>query len=209
MAAAVQPLHPAPTRTPERERLAAAIERRTAAGDHLARIRQAQPAARTRVSENEAAVEAAEAALRQAKADEPRRLAAQAIGEDAGSVDDVATATAAAATASEALDLARRVLRALAEREREAQEAINAAVDGVRKAARAVLNVALAPLAREFVAARERAAIIENIAAQLPPGSCPVDASRWPSADIGRDAARGWQTALDALEHDADARLPE
>jgi hypothetical protein len=81
MTAKVQPIRPAAPRSPERARLAAAIERHTTAADRLARIVAAEPRAMTAIFEAQHAVDAAEAAVAEARLAEPRRLATKLIGD--------------------------------------------------------------------------------------------------------------------------------
>jgi hypothetical protein len=86
----------APPRTPEREQLAAAQERHSAARERLAAIKTAQERAFDSVLNLKDAAANAAAALEQAQADEPRQLVESFIGGDTAVVASPVKAAAAA-----------------------------------------------------------------------------------------------------------------
>jgi hypothetical protein len=126
-------------RSPERAQLSIAISHHADAVDNLARIRAAHDLAEQTVFAAYSAIEAAEAALGEARKNESANLAAAVLGEPGGA--SVADAEATVRRATDDRELARRTRDALAGRmERQgsdiksAREAVDQAVAGVLRA---------------------------------------------------------------------------
>jgi hypothetical protein len=214
--------------SPEREQLAEAIERHNDARDVVRRVGEAREQAAETVYRASDALRAAEAALAEAQADEGARLAAKALGEDAGPI--ATDAEASVKQASNDLNIARRTRDALDERgQREAAE-VDRARDAVAKCVTAVAK-SEAPAAKllaearslqndlvarrivlrhlfnsHLVADQEAAELRDFLLFQnhLPAAIGQVEYGNYnnhPAADL-------WRQALEALANDADAALP-
>jgi chromosome segregation ATPase len=203
-----------PPRTPEREALAEAIERHSAARERLAAIKTAQERAFDSVINLKDAVDKAIAALDEAKADESRQLVEAFIGgETAVVASPVKAAVANVEQANDLLDTARRT-RAALEAEIKAVEselmfadmALDKCVGDVVRAEPAVRK-----LAAEYAAAQRRAVDLQR-AMEAIQSYLPDDIRYWhgsgsfPDAELVAVAA--WRAVLKELRTDADAELP-
>ncbi len=195
----------------DREALAQAIQRRTKLAGDLLRIQAAREPARTRAREAEQTLATAELALREHAEAEPRALVDALIGGEPVTDDDGRPLREALAAATEALALAHRVSRALAERERETQAELDDATAATKQAAvRVVRNSPEAAAAvAALAAARRTIADLQSVGASVP-GVFPVNWDVLPADDIAanRAAIKSWQEALSNLEDDAAATLP-
>lgn len=202
----------APPRTPEREALAAAIERRDAAANRLAAIKTAQERAMNSVFDLKDAVDKAIAALDEAKADESRQLVEAFIGGDTAVVSPVKSAAAAVEEANARLATARQMRAALEQEEKTAENDLMWAknkLDGaVGDAVRA--DPALRQLVADFEAANKTCIELRQALSTLQREWLPSEAVRWDSIHPWSEmpAAVAWKAALAALREDADAPLP-
>jgi chromosome segregation ATPase len=200
-------------RTPEREALAAAIERRDTAAIRLATIKIAQERAMNSVFDLKDAVDKAIAALEQAKADEPHQLVEAFIG---GATVEVASPVKSAAAAVEQangrLAAARQMRAALEQEEKTAENDLMWAknkLDGaVGDAVKA--DPATAQLVADFEAANKTCIELRQALSTLQREWLPAEAVRWDSIHPWSEmpAAVVWKVALAALREDADAPLP-
>jgi hypothetical protein len=217
-----------PPRSPERVELASAIERHAAAVEAVRRVEQGREQAGETVYRASDALRAAEAAVAAALANEGARLAAKALGEDAGI--STADAEASVKQATNDLAVARRTRDALDERAaREAAE-VERAQAALEKCVAAVAK-SEAPAARllaeawslqndlvarrivlrhlfnnDFIAEEEAAAVrsfllFEN---HLPAGHGQVEYGNFDA----HPAADPFKRACEALRTDADAPVP-
>jgi hypothetical protein len=217
MRATVQPLRPStptPARSAERQRLAEAIERLSEARADLARLAAAR-AKTPQPWQVSGEVEAARAALDEARADEPERLVGQLLGEEAHGADPVAVANAALREAEAKLTRSREVRSLLDERERAATSALEAAEGAVRTARAAVLQAdpaVVALLAGHREAQRRAAEIAASLghvgATGIPHAHRHWDDQRHEFATRDLSAAATWAAAVAALATDPDAPLP-
>ena len=208
---------PAPSRAPERQRLAAAIERHRAATDRLSRIRTATPTADDRAYAARRAVDAAEVALGEAKANESRRLAAVLIGDPDDGSPTLADVAATLTAAKTALALARATCDALQEQEDVAERDLDNARRDRDQAIAAIVatSAAVAKLLAENDAARrclaESAAVLSFLGlTRLPPAGQHWDAEQSNAAVLAawHSAVPVWEAALAAFEAEPDEVLP-
>ncbi len=197
--------------TPDRTALAAAIQCRAKFADDLTRILAAREPARLRIREAEQALAAAELTLREHVAAEPRAVVDALI---AGQPADSATGIALNDAVTEAMttvEISQRISRALAERERDTQDDLNAATAAAREAAvRVARNSDEATELVAYLAAAKRAvALLNSIAASIT-GVFAIDTSLLPHISNAEASAaiKPWSEALAALENDAEAPLP-
>jgi len=209
-----------PRRSPERQVLAEAIERRTVALDAFKRVNQAHEESTEVVYRASEALKIAETAVEQAQADGDARLAAAALGEI-----ENADLEAALAQAANDLSIARRTRDALAQRaQREATE-VEGAERKVEEAVRAVLASECAGIIAELMS--EGTALREQLCAKIallrflktaafkswPPSEVPEPVQKFLNTATdnwsdGHPACVPWANALKALATDADAPLP-
>jgi len=214
MPAAV-PLRPPPApppRSPERERLAVAIERYNAATLAVDRVAAAQREAAAARTDTFLAVERAEVALNDARESAPLRRTRQLIGEaDDGSLT-VPEAERALIEARAAYEAAIQDAQLLAQAATEAEQRAgyargnrNAAIEEVLQA-----SAALAALFAQLEAARVRADEIVGAlrVLRLTQRQTSVLYVVRPQPRDDGPAAQRWRAALAALESDADAELP-
>lgn len=203
--------HEPPPRSPERQKLAAAIERHAAAERQIAALRDARERAFDRFRELNAAAEKAREALEQAIADEGRHLAAELMGEADDAPLTVRDATLALDSATAALDRLRRTREALEEQEKEAAKELEFAALPLRERVRDVVRAdpAVRKLAAELTAARDRYRDLLRAADWLG-DMLPDDlqACRNVNAPADLPTLPLWQAAVKALETDPDAVLP-
>ncbi len=211
-----------PPRTPERERLAEAIERREAATKRLAQLGDALECLESQSHDAVVALEAAERQQREAKRNEGHILAAVALGEiDA---NPLAKAERAITEANERLDALRKTRAALkAEIEREEHE-LYWADAGVARCTRTVLREDGAAfiertlqeagaLRAELAAKRSVLSFLETAAFDWPSEmalSEPIKkflTASWPDSSQDPTLAR-WRDVQEALATDPDAPLP-
>lgn len=215
-------------RTPQREALAAAIERHAAAVEAVRRVEQGREQAAETVYRASDALKAAEAALAEAQADEGGRLAAKALGEDAGPI--ATDAEASVKQASNDLNIARRTRDALDERaQREAAE-VGRAKEAVEKCIGEVVRsktdvarllgearvaqanlvsrrIVLRHLFNNGLVAEQEQGELRNFLLfenNLPVGRGQVEYGNFDS----HPAADAWKAALQELRENADAPLP-
>lgn len=194
-------------RSPEREKLAAAIERVVTATAALDRVHQA----RAKVgSQYDVGVAAAEEALEAARLREPRRLVDELLGVVGVKHLTVAEAEASLADATREQDRRRKIHSLLDEEEASAVSELKDARHGRDNAVKAVVasDPATAALLSAFVEARQRVAELQRIWLALP--SRPDDSSTWCPFDHFPDlgGSQAWVAATAALLTDADAALP-
>jgi chromosome segregation ATPase len=204
-----------PSRSPEREQLAKAIERQNATALHRDRLQGALKRAEAQLYGDDSAsraVETAEAVLAEAKADESRHLAAVALSEATEDANPVTAAESAIAEAQSRLDTARRTRDALKEQLKAAESELSMArlrldscVDDVINASAPVekLLADFATLHREFVMHRRVLEWLEGQGAIPREVSFRAEPREW--ADAGEAP---WNAAVSALATDADAPLP-
>jgi len=189
----------------DRQALAAAIDKRTRIADEFLRIRAAQEPARLRTREAEQALEAAELALREARS--PEALVAGLLDGRAPDID-----ASAVTVATNQLDMAHRISRALTEREDETQRSLEAAAKATREAAVRVIHDSpqMATLAGQLDESRRVVAMIRSIGMSVAPGAFPGDYNLMPWCDPAEASAaiHLWWDALEALENDASTQLP-
>lgn len=209
----LRPPDPAPvTRSVEREKLAQAIERHRAATERLGKIRAAASAAGETLTRK--AVAEAEAALAEARADEPRQLVARMLNE-ADDALTVAAATEALAAATAARDLTDRTRAALREREAAAVTDLSWATAARENAIKAIVapSASVAQLLADHHVARRRTAELAAALGFLGWRWLPPEAQHWAAIPVPNRAAEAaavapWAAALSALESDPDTLLP-
>ena len=198
-----------PQRSPEREALAAAITRHKAAQDHLARVNEAAdqyvvfPAAE--------AVEQAEQELAQARKREPERLVSALLGDGGAPHPTVEQCEQALAAARAALERAIRTRDALDGQKTAVEASVENAHRSVREAVRAVFQTegAANPVLAQFVDAQREMARLREVLSFL--SSKNLLPPYWDSLTYFPPTAAEapWREALDGLENDADAALPD
>jgi hypothetical protein len=213
-------LHTLPaTRSPERERLAAAIVSRTAANDMLARIRDARPAAWDAINEAEACLAQWENAVRLAREDAPRNVTAATLGEPPVGMT-VAAATAGLDATLAELEDRRGLSVALSARERTGADDLSAAERAVREAVAGVIgnDPACLRLVADYTRARDLMVAIGLIFSMTirVAGGSPHGANRVRNTidgtreyyDVRAAEAAPWERAVTALFNDPDFPLP-
>ncbi len=219
MTATLATLRPAHHPTEPRQRLAAAIDRLGAVQARVARVATAEAKAAALSHDKFLEIEAAEAALAEARLTEPRRLVSQLLGDDptAGpSAADLGRTLNDAKAAREALTGARETLTA----ERQSADfSLNLARRNRDEALAAVLQAApgVADMLAEFDAAGRRYATLREalrwLASQPRDALTALQRGRLDlhvdslAADPAPILAR-WQPAVEALQSDAAAPLP-
>ena len=218
MADKVQQLRPsaAPVqhRTPERTKLAAAIERVTLATAALDKLEQARARA-PNPWEIEERVEQARVALTEARDGEAGRLVNKLMGEESGP-SPVAAAETLLADVENDLRQARRVRELLDQREGEARREIEYAALAVSRAVGETLQASpeVAALLSEYRRQQERAsALAEMLRTVSRAAGISREHKNWESirtdyrvADL--PGVSQWVSAINGLRADADAALP-
>jgi hypothetical protein len=200
-----------PSRTVEREALAAAVAQHDAAVARLAAIKVAQQTARAEYYAASAAADTATAAIEEAKGDVARHLTDVAMGTAGPAPKSVQHYRAKAQEAEDARDAAQSAQEALAEQHKEAENAVIIARVGLDSRIKAVLAaeapveqliVGFHKLRREFVAHQQLVEWLDSKHA--------IPADRFWQRDRGEsvDGTAPWEAALAALETDPDAPLP-
>lgn len=198
-------------RSPERRRLADAIERHRGALADLQRIQVTQQRHFDEVRvPAQKALDVATAALEELKASESRILAATFLGDDAEATS-LADAQHTLHEAKAVVERGEKTRQGLAQREREAEAEFQWAERSLRDAHREAVKAdpALATLLARFQAAQRELAkftgVLESLTLYIPHGS---------EADIHRDypppfdEIDAWRNAIARLREDADAPLP-
>jgi len=214
----LRPEAPAPL-SPERATLADAIERHSAAARYIEQLRGATDKAFRLVSEARDAVDRAEEELAEARRDEPRLLADRLLGLEAEGPSPVAIATDELRRAVEALDLAQRTRDSLGTREGDGQRELNGAALGLKHAIAAIVapSEVVARLLEEYADLRRRQALLSTLLWHLGQRGCLPRGADHRDDELPRDAATHathqaalspWESALKALETDANAPLP-
>jgi hypothetical protein len=196
-------------RSSERQTLAAAILRRNAASDRLARIRAAIDDAS--YFETSHAVDRAEQALAEAQQNEPARIVAATLGDPAPEGPSVEQARKRLADAQAVQDRASRTRDAFREQERDAERELSYAQTAVRNAMDAV--IATDPAIDRLIASyREKRRALEALRLTIEALAkyFAYDRRGWSSVEV-RDLQPdlAWVSAVTALTTDADAELPE
>ncbi len=222
-----------PSRSPERQSLATAIERRDAVDAHLARLK-------TALEQSEAsmygdmgllsAVDRAEQRLEDAKADEVRHLAAVAMGEATEDSNPIKAAGLVLSGAQAKLDLARKTRDAVTTEINDATTELDRAKEKINDAVREVFaaeaGAAISSTLCEAAALQEQLGAKRLVLSFLreacfetwPPNDqlkpienflfappYPLEAS---SATRAHPSLAPWRLAQEALRTDADAPLP-
>jgi predicted nucleic acid-binding Zn-ribbon protein len=202
----------APPRSPEREALAAAIERRDAAANRLAAIKTAQERAMNSVFDLKDAVDKAIAALDEAKADESRQLVEAFIGGDTAVVSPVKSAAAAVEEANARLATARQMRAALEQEEKTAENDLMWAKNKIDDTVSAAVKTdpAVRQLVADFEAASKTYAELRQAMNVVRRERMPDTPGSWDSVRNWSElpAATAWKAAIEALRADADAELP-
>jgi hypothetical protein len=208
---------PAPHPTEERQRLAAAIDRLAAAQARVDRIAAAQTKAAALAHDKFREIEAAEAALAEARLTEPHRLVSRLLGDDPDpgpAAADVARTLNDAQAARNALATARDTLTA--ERQ-EADFSLGFARQNRDEAAAAVLRASpgVAALLDDLKATRARFASLRLALTWLAQQRILDDRQALAFGDTwvegwqpGLPVLPVWQAAVLALQSDAYATLP-
>jgi hypothetical protein len=220
-AAALRQPEPAPSRSPEREPLADAIERHRSAVEYLTKLDTAEHRHLELRRDEWRAVEEAEAAVAKAQAAEPGRAAAALLGEKVGLVSLAsAEAALAAAKAQDAEGTARGL--ALRQRTTDARQEVESARRGLDDAKGAVVasSSELAAIAAAYLQHRIQCAVIAELFQErfggfhfvLPDTVCraahyTVGRDHEAVAPLAKAALGAWRAALVALEVDPDAAL--
>ncbi|HZL39653.1 MAG TPA: hypothetical protein VFC45_05155 [Pseudolabrys sp.] len=221
------------SRSPEREALAEAVERRDAIAAHLARLKTALEQSESSLYGDGGALRAvdrAEAQLKEAKADEARYLAAVALGEATEDTNPIKAAERALAESNAQLDRARKTRDALTAEANDATSELDRAKRKIDDAVREVFASEAGPTIDATL--REAAALQEQLGAKRLFLKFLKDAcfASWPPSDAIKPIrefleARAypletsseasvhpslalWRNAHDALATDADALLP-
>jgi hypothetical protein len=196
----------AQTRSPEREALAEAIRRRSAATARIERLTEA--AEGHSVWQAREAVEEAEAALKEARKREPQALVAKVLGDPCG--PSVQAALDALTGAKAALDLAEKTRDALDGQLQAAEAELGSANSALKKRIAEVVHSegAASAVLAEYVEARREVARLHEILSLLSSRNCLP--AYWDTTVYypPTNAEAPWRAALAALENDADAELP-
>jgi hypothetical protein len=233
MAVATQLRSVPPSRSPDRQRLAEAIEHHATAQRRLAAIRAASEHSADLLYGENGAIDAsklADVALEEAKKDESRHLAAVAIGEADADADanPVKAALAAVEKAHAALDAARKTKNALEDQQ--------LAADAELVSAKRVLDECISTVLRSEAGAvidrtlREAAGLQADLGAKRATLSFLKSAFSWQERELAKPihdflaapaypwewnnkisehpAIAPWARAREALARDADAALP-
>jgi hypothetical protein len=199
-----------PQRTPERQKLAEAIEHHARAVERLERAREAW--SRLRLDEAGAAreKERAEQELAAIRERAPQMMVARLLRGQTEDVVSVEDATAALAAATRAVEDAGQARTLLMEEERAAEQAIEFARPGRNDAVREVLRSApeIAVLWERFQQARQKVRDLSWMLSAIHVFLGPP--FHWDGRLEDRDTGRGdkWKAAITALEADPDAELP-
>jgi DNA repair exonuclease SbcCD ATPase subunit len=199
-------------RSPERDALAAAIERHSAAARLISAIEAAQPAAKEAVYAAQDAAEAASATIAEAQANAALHLASVALGTAGAAPLSVKDARAAAQDAQDAYDAARAARAALEEQHRAATGELQTARYQIESRIRDVIKseANIEKLLADFVAthrelvSRRRALEWLDFRNAVPKGIAWRSEGSWPDLP----GATTWKSAATALEADPDAPLP-
>ena len=200
-----------PVRSPERQALAAVIERRSAARNRLARINEALDQC-GRPWELMKVVERAEAALAEATAIEPQRRVARILGDPEPEGPRLDEAERSLAAARDAHASAVQIREVLAQQQKEAEAEVERAGRFIGDEISRV--VASEPGIHKLVDAlkhHER----ELVSIRLTLGSIrsfiPHEHRSWDAIRDHKDVLPdpGWREAIAALSEDADAMLPD
>jgi chromosome segregation ATPase len=222
-----------PSRSPERGALAEAIERHAAATAQLARLKMALEASEGALYGDGGAtraVDRAEEQLKEAKANEPRHLAAVALGEATDDADPIRAAERALTEAQAQLDRARKTRDALTAEASDATSELDQAKrkidDAIRDVFASEAGAAISSTLCEAAALQEQLGAKRLVLSFLreacfetwPPNDqlkpienflfappYPLEAS---SATRAHPSLAPWRLAQEALRTDADAPLP-
>jgi len=222
-----------PSRSPEREALAEAIERRDAIAAHLARLNAALEQSEGSLYGDGGvmrAVERAETQLEEAKANESRHLAAVATGEASENANPIKAAELALTEAQAKLDHMRKTRDALTAEANDASSELDHAKRKIDDAVRNVMHSEAGDIIDQTLG--EAAALQEQLGAKRLVLSFLREAcfETWPPSDETKpirqflearpyplEASSGtrahpsltpWRLAQEALRADADAALP-
>lgn len=201
-----------PPRSPEREALAEAIDRRDAAQAHLPRLQAAIENTVQLLHDAMDALDGAEQELKKAKASESRHLSAVALGEVTEDMSQIKIAERAVADAQARCDTARHTRIALEQEARATEAEIEKArLYAVEPAIREVIKseAPVEKLLADFAAVRRdyvmRRRVLEWLASngeiKLPSG-INDEPHEWTAA------REPWDAAVSALATDPDAPLP-
>ena len=203
------PRAPASQRTPERQRLAAAIDHLAALDRQLARLVEARE--RLGLHGKRQAYDAALRAVAEAKQRAPTVIIAKAMGETYDSAQTVEHAQGLLDDAQRDLDETAEADRLLADETRVIEQRRVIAFHGRNDALTAVLRAApeVRALADSFVATREKLWAFSWIFAAVGRRALPDQV--WDGVLWGKNVGQGdaWKAAIAALERDADAALPD
>jgi hypothetical protein len=202
-----------PPRSPERQRLAVAIDRYERAARAADAVADAQPKTSAARTDAFLGVERAEAALRTAQEEEPRRRTRHLIGEPDDGSPTVPEAERKLAEAKEKYESAKNDEALLDRAAQEARDHLDLIRIGRNSALAAALQASpeLARLFVELDAARSRADEIVGALFAIGPRLTQLQLHL---RDLQRDpvfdgpTATAWRAALAALESDPDALLP-
>jgi hypothetical protein len=204
-----------PVRSPAdcRAALRAAIEKHDAAARRLADLTKAMPAADAAVMQARRNVEAATQAVTEAKANAASYATARALGTAGTAPPPLRNARLKLTDAEDALEVAKAAAANLAKEHKETVQALSYARSDVERAVAAVVraDAATKALFAEFERARQRLAdlrqAVELVAFHFPQMerlsllSERID-------DVPSAKRREWETALAALQTNAEAALP-
>lgn len=216
MNAKVQALRPAPSRSPERQKLADCIVRVGELKAELDRVREARAKIGS-TGEALIAVEQAEERLKDAQEREPRRLVDEILGRVAGKSLVVDAEAALKATQDEAARR-REIHRLIDEEERQAQTALGYAEGSLRTAVNAVIGASpeLTVLLDRYAELQRELHIVE-LSVEAVQSAIPRERSGWRGngragvnlSEMNRlPAVAAWHSAYAALSTNADAALP-
>jgi hypothetical protein len=213
----VQALRPVPAepppRSPERITLAAAIERHAGLVRHLTANMAAQEALHEVINAARDRVEAAGAAVEQAKVDAAQHLTASAMGTAGAAPVSVKAARTAAQDAQDDLDAALAARAALEKQRGPAENAVSLAEYTLNIAVRNVIrgdSTVVALVARFTALHRQFASLCAPLQYLDSANMLPEDLKAWRrEPTMPGDSAAPWKAAVAALASDADAPLPK
>jgi hypothetical protein len=205
-------------RSPERARLAAMIERHREATAAVARLAQARERA-PRPWSFDARLDAAQAALDEARGGAPARAVAELLGEAVEPALSVTATTATLAEIEQEASKAREIHKLLDDREREAAEEVSLAETLLRAAIADTCTLApeIAGLFVELDAAEVQLAAVRAALLALGPTRLPntsrarlwdLPRGNWRDEAMRLPVFAEWRAAIEALRLDPDAPLP-
>jgi hypothetical protein len=200
-----------PPRTPERQRLAEAIEAHAAAVKQVQHVQERHEHAEQVVFRASDKLEAAQRASEKAKASESERIASAALGEADTDLMSVTDAELAVAQATNDLTVSRRIRDALQERLAREKAEVTRAKEAIERAvaAAAKSDPPAVALVLEQERVNRRLAELHHIFSFLGRSDAsPVsNYGFWPNA-ASAAVVDPWRAALEALRTDPDAPLP-